>query len=98
MEHYKEKGLDNLSDNQKWALAHYYKHPEFTNWSTHFAFTLDYIYFRAGDKRVHLESILEMPTMDDINEGIKYPSIFNDLPNNTMPSDHFRIEAVFNII
>jgi len=75
MEHYKEKGLDNLSENQKWALANYYKHPEFTNWSTAFAFTLDYIFYRASDKRVHLESITEMPTMEHINEGIKDSSI-----------------------
>lgn len=71
MDLYKEQRLDKLTDNQKWALAYYYKHPEFTNWSTKFAFTLDYIFYRAGDKRVHLESITEMPTMDHISDGVR---------------------------
>ena len=94
---YKEKGIDNLKETQKWALANYYKHPEFSNWSTGFAFCLDYIFFRASDKRVVLQSILEIPSMDMISEGIKDETVNSELPNNTLPSDHFRIEAVFSI-
>ena len=79
-------------------LTNYYKHPEFTNWSTNFAFTLDYIFYKESDKRVHLESILEIPSMQMIREGNEDENVKCELPNNSMPSDHFRIEAVFNIL
>ena len=79
-------------------VMNYYKHPMYTNYGPHFAWTLDYIFFRhslPGQSRgqVELVSLLEMPSVGQIQEG----NGMTGCPTLNLPSDHFRCEAVFRV-
>ena len=85
---------------QEYILQDYYNHPEFTAFSPGFAFTIDHILFRNtkenGERgHVHLVQLLELPTRKDIDYGAEPNS--QQCPSYNLPSDHLRIEALFQI-
>jgi mRNA deadenylase 3'-5' endonuclease subunit Ccr4 len=63
------KNASNRTIAQNWALSNYYKHPEFTNYANDFESCLDYIFY-SNNKTIKVESLLETPSLHDINNDI----------------------------
>ncbi len=71
---------DTLEDN----LSRKERHPLFTNFTSRFSATLDYIL--VDDSNVKVTKVLEVP--DKVEP----------MPNKAYPSDHVRLEAVLEIL
>ena len=94
--------LDKRTSMQDFILQDYLSHPPYSAFSPGFAFTIDHIlYQKTSEKgaRGHLEPVelLEVPSRQEINEGVPDGMPDQQCPSPNLPSDHFRIEAVFEV-
>ena len=62
--------------------------PRFTHYKTNFHGTLDHLFYSAD--RLEVTQLLDIPKQELIRRD-------KAIPSTSFPSDHFRIEAVFNL-
>lgn len=83
-------------DNLSLRIARKMQHPKYTNYTMNFKHTVDYIFHNDRYAylminlayRLNLISLLEFPHEDLLNTNCACPNMY-------FPSDHLRIEALF---
>lgn len=80
-----------LGQQQESAMDPRYREPRFTNCTTEYKGTLDYILYSS--ESLHPVSLLELPTGKDCQVMEK-----SGLPNPRYPSDHICLQAEFELI
>jgi len=69
-------------------------HPEYTNYTRQWQGCIDWIMYSS--QSLNLISILKIPPIEELSAEDMETEIL-DLPNKLYPSDHLRIEAVFQV-
>ena len=71
-------------------------HSEFSNFSYKFKGWLDYIFY--SPENMKLLQTLEVPKENELRDDTCEALGFTDLPNRIFPSDHLRIESIFELM